>query len=151
MLALHSAPDEVNYQMQRLREQLRSNDADVAQECSVPLSIVLINIHTSKAMRHLAPVVVRYYFQIVALIACFHHFKQRLWIVEGVSDLGHQLLLVVLAEIDELGSVQFQRLQQQFHIFVLGFLLFSLSAVNLSLRGNCPVGLLCLRLLGFTC
>ena len=46
------------------------------------LPVVLVNIYAGKAVSHLAPVVVRYDFQVVALVAFFHHLEERLRIVE---------------------------------------------------------------------
>ena len=107
MLAVDTTPYEVDHELESLLEQLRPNHANMPNESSVPLAVVLVDIDAGQAMGHLAPVVVRHDLQVVTLVSVFHLFEQLFWVVERITNFGHQLLIVVLGEFDEFSGVQF--------------------------------------------
>ena len=149
MLAVDTTPYEVDHELESLLEQLRPNHANMPNESSVPLAVVLVDIDAGQAMGHLAPVVVRHDLQVVTLVSVFHLFEQLFWVVERITNFGHQLLIVVLGEFDEFSGVQFEWLQEQFDFFLdfVAHLVFFLSRISLICLSLYSAGLLSLQLL----
>ena len=119
MLAVNSAPYEINDQEQRLREQLRSDHTYVPQESAMPLPVVLVDVDTGEPVSHLATIMIRNDLEVMALVSSLHERVEPLGLVKGIAHLRDQLAVVVLAEVDELTSVELQRLQLELDLLRL--------------------------------
>ena len=122
MLAADSPPNEVYNESERLGEQFNPNHADVPQESSVALFVVLINIDTRETMCHFTTFMVSHNFQVMSLVARFHDFKERLWVSERVPHVRHQFLIVVSCEVQELLWLNLEGLQLELDLLLLLFL-----------------------------
>ena len=81
--------------------------------------VVWVDVEASQSMCHFLPFVERHNLHVVPFIAVLHESEERFWVVEGVSQLWHQLRVVIRRELQELTRLNLQGLKDQLDFFYL--------------------------------